>query len=48
MIETLLISANYKKNQAFKLMELWADDDKPRKGWVTVIQHKVNIGEKCK
>ena len=36
MIETLLISANYKEKQPLKLVEIWGDETKPRKGWVTV------------
>lgn len=38
MIETLLIDANYKDKQPLKLVELWGDDTKPRKGWVTVSE----------
>lgn len=38
MIETLLIDANYKEKQPIKLVELWGDEEKPRKGWVTVAE----------
>ena len=38
MIETLLIDANYKDKQPLKLVELWGDNTKPRKGWVTVCE----------
>ncbi len=36
MIETLLISANYKEGESLKLMELWAGPEDCRKGWITV------------
>ena len=36
MIETLLISANYKEGQPLRLMELWGTPDHMRKGWITV------------
>lgn len=42
MIETLLIDANYKDKQTLKLVELWGDDTKPRKGWVTVFEESSN------
>ena len=38
MIETLLISANYKKGEGLKLMELWGEQGRPRKGWVNVVE----------
>jgi hypothetical protein len=38
MIETLLISANYKEKQPLKLMELWSEKDYKRKGWITVSE----------
>lgn len=38
MIETLLIDANYKDKRPLKLVELWGDNTKPRKGWVSVCQ----------
>lgn len=40
MIETLLISANYKEKQPLKLMELWSDRDYKRKGWITVSEQR--------
>lgn len=40
MIETLLISANYKDNQPLRLMELWSEKDYKRKGWVTVSEQR--------
>ena len=36
MIETLLIKANFKKNQPLRMLELWGRKEMPRKGWVTV------------
>jgi hypothetical protein len=33
-----LINANYKEKQLLKLVELWGDESKPRKGWVTVVE----------
>ena len=36
MIETLLINANYTSGQPLKLMELWAEKEQNRKGWVMV------------
>jgi hypothetical protein len=40
MIETLLISANYKDNQPLRLMELWSEKGYTRKGWVTVSEER--------
>lgn len=49
MIETLLPKAMnklltgqftkdaYEKARKFKMIELWAKDDKPRKGWLKVV-----------
>ena len=38
MIETLLISANYKEGHPLKLIELWADHQEKRKGWISVTE----------
>ena len=38
MIETLLIKANYKEGEPLKLMEIWADKDTQRKGWIMVSE----------
>lgn len=37
MIETLLIKANYHKDQPLKLLELWGKQN-GRKGWVTITE----------
>lgn len=43
MIETLLpeclvVQQKHKNEFAFKMMELWADKDQPRRGWIQVVQ----------
>jgi hypothetical protein len=43
MIETLLpegllISLNHKGEPELRMMELWADRDQYRRGWVSVVQ----------
>lgn len=43
MIETLLpdclVVRQIKKNEfGLKMMELWADKDHPRRGWISVVQ----------
>jgi hypothetical protein len=40
MIETLLPKANYSalQNNHLKMMELWADPNKPREGWISVCE----------
>ncbi len=40
MIETLLVNANYTANQPLKLLELWAEKDSSRKGWITVSEEE--------
>ena len=45
MIETLLINANYKEKEHLKLMELWADKDHLRKGWITVSEEEMGKEE---
>lgn len=47
MIETLLISANYKEKQPLKLMELWSEKDYRRKGWITVAEDKADKADKA-
>ena len=47
MIETLLISANYKQGEHLKLMEIWADKDTKRKGWIMVSESSAEKKEIC-
>ncbi len=45
MIETLLIKANYKKNQPLRMLELWGRKGLQRKGWVSVIEEGKESGK---
>jgi hypothetical protein len=43
MIETLLIKANYEKGKPLKLLELWGNENMPRKGWVSVCEESKKL-----